>query len=271
MMSGRMMHVLHVLITAFVIALIILPFIPLLLSSVSAGWRWPEVLPHSYSLRSWEYVFSPNSGTLEAIWTSVYIAMFVTVINIVIAVPAADALARREFKGKRIVEGVLYAPMIVPAFVPVMGLYMTFIKLGLTESVYGVILSHLSPTLPYMIRALIVSFGTLGFQWEEQGRMLGAKRFARFRHIVLPHILPGIAAGASLSILVSLSQYLITFLVGGGQVMTLPLLLFPFISGGDPAVGSAYTLLFAGVSVILLWVMDLGLKTYYRKQMPLHW
>ncbi|WCK52948.1 ABC transporter permease subunit [Aneurinibacillus sp. Ricciae_BoGa-3] len=270
MLSGRWIHTVHLVMTAFLIFLILIPFVPLILSSFSAGWRWPEVLPHTFSMRAWEYVFLKSSGTWDAIQTSVIIALLVTLINLVLAVPAADALARMDFKGKRIVEGMLYAPMIIPSFVAVMGLYMTFIRLDLTESMPGVVVAHISSTLPYMIRALIVSFGTLGFQWEEQGRMLGAGRFQRFRYIVFPHILPGVVAGASLSILVSLSQYLITFLVGGGQVITLPLILFPFISGGDPAVGSAYTVLFAGVSLVLLWGMDIGLKRYYRKQITIH-
>lgn len=127
-----------------------------------------------------------------------------------------------------------------------------------------------APTLPYMIRALVVSFSTLSLQWEEQARMLGAGPLQRFRHVVFPHLLPVIAAGASLSILISLSQYLITFLVGEGQVMTLPLILYPFISGGDPAVGAVYTLLFAGMAATALWGMNLLLKQYYGKRSRIH-
>ncbi|SED09276.1 ABC transporter permease subunit [Paenibacillus sp. GP183] len=266
---GKRMHRVHSFVTTILIVVIVMPFIPLIFSVFSAGWRWPEIWPESFSGRAWAYVFSVNSGTWNAIGTSVFIALLVTLINLVLAVPAADALARMDFKGKRIVEGMLYAPMIVPSFVAVMGLYTTFIRLNLTETTTGVVLAHLSPTMPYMIRALMVSFGTLGLQWEDQGRMLGAGKWHRFRYIVLPHILPGMVAGASLSILVSMSQYLITFLVGGGQVITLPIILFPFISGGDPAIGSTYTLLFAAVSVILLWLMDIALRRYYRKQMTI--
>ncbi|WP_256204198.1 hypothetical protein [Planococcus faecalis] len=69
-----------------------------------------------------------------------------------------------------------------------------------------------------------------------------------------------------MSILISLSQYLITFIIGSGQVVTLPILLFPFISGGDPAVASAYSLLFAGVAILTLFGMDLALKRYYQNK-----
>jgi putative spermidine/putrescine transport system permease protein len=263
-------HMLHLLITFVIIVSIAIPFLPLILSSFSFGWRWPEVIPHSFSLRAWEYVFSSSSGTWTAVRNSLQIAFIVTITNMILAIPAANALARMKLKGKWILEGIVYAPIIIPPFVAVMGMHMTFIRLGLTETITGVVLAHITPTLPYMVRALVVSYRTLGFQWEEQARMLGARRFQRFWHVVLPHLLPGIIAGSSLSILISLSQYLITFLVGSGQVMTLPLILFPFISGGDPAIGSAYTLLFAGMAALSLLGMDLLLKKYYGKKITIH-
>lgn len=267
---SRIGYVLYVSVSIILLIAIAIPFIPLILSSFSHGWRWPEVIPHEFSVRAWTYVFSRNSGTWDAIWTSLQIALTVTVINLLLALPAANVLGRVKFRGKWLIEGLIYAPIIIPAFVSVMGMYMIFIRIGLSDSIIGVIVAHIIPTLPYMVRALIVSYSTLGFQWEEQGQMLGAGILQRFRHIVIPHLMPGIAAGASLSILVSLSQYIVTFLVGGGQVMTLPLILFPFISGGDPAIGSAYTLLFAGMAAFALFVMDFLLKKYYGKKVTVH-
>jgi putative spermidine/putrescine transport system permease protein len=269
-MGPKFGHLFHWLTTVMLFILIAIPLIPLILWSFSAGWRWPEIIPQTFSLRAWDYVFSGSAGTWKAVWNSLQIAFTVTLINLLLATPTANALARYKLKGKWMIEGILYAPIIIPPFVAVMGMHITFIRLGLTETVTGVILSHIVPTLPYMVRALIVSFSTLGFQWEEQARMLGAGPYQRFGYVVLPHLLPGMLAGASLSILISLSQYLITFLVGGGQVITLPLILFPFISGGDPAVGSAYTLLFAGMAVLALWGMDASLRRYYGKRINIH-
>lgn len=266
----RIGHFLHASITILMLIFIVIPFIPLILSSFSHGWRWPEVIPHAFSLHAWEYVFSDSSGTWEAVWTSLEIAFIVTFINLLLALPAANVLGRRTFRGKWLIEGLIYAPIIIPAFISVMGMYASFIRMGLTDSITGVIVAHLIPTLPYMVRALIVSYSTLGFQWEEQGQMLGAGPLRRFCYVVMPHLMPGIIAGASLSILVSLSQYIVTFLVGGGQVMTLPLLLFPFIGGGDPAIGSAYALIFAAMAASALFTMDFLLKRYYGKRVTIH-
>ncbi|MBB5178745.1 putative spermidine/putrescine transport system permease protein [Planomicrobium koreense] len=251
---------------SIVFLVIVFPFLPLLLSSVSFGWQWPNVLPESYSFRAWEYVLAGSSGTWPAVGASLLIAGIVTAVNILLAVPAANALSRNKFTGKWLAEAIIFAPIVIPPFVAVMGIHLTFLRLGLTETIFGVVLAHLSPTLPYMVRAVMISYNTLSVDWEDQARMLGAGPFSRFFHVVLPHLMPGIAAGASLSILISLSQYLITFLIGSGQVVTLPILLFPFISGGDPAIASAYSLLFAGMAILTLLVMDVSLKNYYKNK-----
>jgi ABC-type spermidine/putrescine transport system, permease component II len=262
----RITHKLHVFVTILLVLTVMVPFIPLVLSSFSHGWVWPYVLPATWSLRGWRYVFSNHAGTWPAIWASLEIALSVTMINLIVALPAASALGRNSFRGKLLIQGILYTPLVVPSFVSIMGMYVTFIRLNLTETIAGVVLAHLVPTLPYMVQALTISFSTLGSAWEEQARMLGAGRLSRFMYVVLPHILPGIIAGASLNILVSMSQYLITFLMGGGQVVTLTLLMFPFINGGDPVIGSAYAILFAASAGITLFIMDISLRKYYGQK-----
>lgn len=197
---------------------------------------------------------------------SLLIAFVVTAVNVLLAIPAAIALVRHQLRAKWLWEAILFAPIVIPPFVAVMGIHLTFLRLGLTETIWGVVLAHISPTLPYMVRAVVISYSTLSVDWENQARMLGAGPVSRFYHVVLPHLLPGIAAGASLSVLISLSQYLITFIIGSGQVVTLPILLFPFISGGDPAVASAYSLLFAGIAIVTLVGMDIALKKYYQNK-----
>lgn len=253
--------------TIFILSLLwVLPIIVSLLISFSPGLKWPEVIFNIINLRAWKYIFIDNTKTLKAILTSIEIAFIVTIINLVLAIPSADALGRYNFKGKKLVEIILFLPIIVPPIVIMMGLHKTFIKLGLTESYFGVILSHIIPTLPYMIRAINISFSNLGFKFEQQAKMLGASRFNRFRYIILPFILPGIVVGSSLTILISLSQYIVTLFIGGGQVVTLSVLMFPFINGGDESIGAAYSILFAIVALISLIISDYFLKIYYENK-----
>ncbi|WP_243450223.1 ABC transporter permease subunit [Desulfosporosinus sp. Sb-LF] len=269
-MMKSLRRTLRILISLLAVLILALPIISLLINSFTYGWRWPDLFPQAFSSRAWSYVLIPSSGTYRSIGLSLEIASAVTIINLLMGMPAAFALARYNFRGKLLVEGIIYAPIIIPAFVSTMGIHMTFLKLGLTESNMGVILAHLAPTLPYMIRALVISFQTLEPSLEDQARSLGAGRWQCYWYIILPHLVPGIVAGASLSVLISLSQYMITFLIGSGQVVTLTLLLFPFINGGDLAIGSAYALLFAGMAGLALYVMGWLLKQYYGKRLHFH-
>ncbi|WP_342528728.1 ABC transporter permease subunit [Chryseomicrobium sp. FSL W7-1435] len=251
-------------IVLLILALVfLLPFLPALLASFGGVWRFPTLIPEGVSFRAWEAVFSPNSKTISAILLSLWIAFWVTLINIVVGVPAAYALTRRSLRFQSLIEAVLLAPIFVPALAAVMGIHLTFLRLGLTETVLGVILVHLAPSMPYVIRAAMISFQTLNKDAEDAARILGARRWQRFIHVMLPHLVPGLTAGLVLSMLISLSQYSVTLLIGAGQVITLPILLFPFLNGGDPAIGAAYTLVFSAVALALFLVLDGGLRSYY--------
>ncbi|PJK17236.1 ABC transporter permease [Chryseomicrobium excrementi] len=246
--------------------LFVIPFIPALLASLGGVWRFPLVIPEGWSFRAWEAVFRENSGTLSAIWTSLWIALCVTVINVLVSVPAAYALVRGNLRYRAAIEAILLAPIFVPALAVVMGIHLTFLRLGLTETVLGVVLVHLAPSMPYVIRAAMISFETMNRETEQAAQLLGAGPWSRFLFVILPHLRAGLVAGVTLSMLISLSQYSVTLLIGGGQVVTLPILLFPYISGGDTSIGSAYTLVFSAVALLLVISLDVALRGHYKKK-----
>ncbi len=248
-----------------IVFLFLLPVGMMLYRSFSGVWPWPSLVSNTWTLKHWIHVFYKNQSTYSAVWTSVQIGVCAIIINLIIGIPAADALARRSFKGKMLIEALLFAPIIVPPLIVLTGLHITFIRWNFTEHLLGVVLAHLIPTLPYMVRALKVSYEQIGFDMENQAKVLGATTMYRFRYIVFPQILPGIIAGSGLTLLISLSQYIITVLIGGGQIVTIPLLMVPYVSGGDQGIGAVYALIFATVAIGLLFMLDMVLKRYYTK------
>ena len=82
--------------------------------------------------------------------------------------------------------------------------------------------------------------------------MLGAGPVRRFFLITLPMIVPGLAIGALFAFLISWSQYVLTLMIGGGTVVTLPLLVFSFAGSGDNGIASALSLVFVAPSIIML-------------------
>ncbi|HTM50573.1 MAG TPA: ABC transporter permease subunit [Bryobacteraceae bacterium] len=234
---------------AAVVAVTIAPAALLGVWSFARGWHWPSLLPAVWSARAWGYVASPETGILDALSNSALIALLVTVLSVAAAFPAARALAWRDFPGKRAVLFLLLAPVLAPPLAAVMGVHELFLRYGLAETILGIVLTHLAPAVPYATLMLTGSFSQFDPAWEAQARTLGASRSATWLHVTLPAIAPGLAVAAAFSFLISWSQYLLTLLIGGGRVITLPLLLVNFQRGGDESVAAALSLVYLGPAV----------------------
>lgn len=239
---------------ALLLVWLVLPLVPLAIWSFARGWFFPDLLPAQWSAQSWRYALSDASGVLGSLRLTLGIALLVTALSALIGVPAGRALGLHDFRGKRVVELIILAPMIVPGIAVAMGLHAVFIGLGLTNSVAGVVLVHLVPTLPYMVLVMAGVFANFDPDFEEQARTLGASKLRVFWHVTLPAILPGLMVASLFTFLVSWSQYILTLLIGGGRVVTLPLLLFNFAAAGRNdlagAIGMIYIL--PGVLILLL-------------------
>ncbi|MEX0276741.1 MAG: ABC transporter permease [Ruegeria sp.] len=246
------------------------PFIPLIIQSFAFRWAWPDLLPSTWWLEqreksvlplAWDYVISPYSQVWEATLNTVFIGSAVTVICLIICLPAARVLARESFRGKSAFEFFLSMPLIVPEAAIGIALLMIFIQIGLAGTYTGIIIVHLIPTIPYMIRMLTAVYQGLGRDFEEQAMILGASRWQILRMVTLPMLLPGVVAGALFTFLVSTNIFLLTFFMGQGKIITLPTLLFSKIAGGTlDASAAGITLVVTVPGIILLVVTERFIK-----------
>ncbi len=232
-------------------ALLLLPFVPLIFWSVSHRWFFPTIIPDQLSDRAWSYIFSERSGVMEGLVTSLTIAVSVAVIAAAIGLSGGRALGLYRFRGKRVVELFLLAPVIVPAIAVAMGIQVLFIRYGLADTIPGVVLVHLVPTIPYVVLVMGAVFSNYDTSFEEQARVLGANPLRVFVHVTFPAVLPGLIVAAFFAFLISWSEYIMTVLIGGGTVVTLPLLLFSFV-GSDPSVAAALSLFFIAPAIVLM-------------------
>lgn len=230
---------------------VVAPLVPLIIWSVAHRWFFPAVLPPEWSWRAWRYVFSPASQVGQAMVNSLVVATAVTLLSALIGLPAGRALGLYHFRGKTAVLFLILAPAIMPAIAIALGLHIAFLRVGLADSHLGVVLAHLVPVLPYMVLSLTSVFANYDADVEGQARTLGARPLQVFRHITLPAIWPGLMVGCLFAFIISWSQYLLTLLIGGGAVITLPVLLFAFASSGDNAVTAALSLIFIAPAWLL--------------------
>lgn len=233
---------------------VIIPMVPQLIWAFSHRWLFPSVVPSEWSSRAWEYIANPNTKVLSSTFNSLIIALAVTAISILVGVPAGKALGMYKFRGKNIVELIILSPSIIPGLAVTMGMQVIFIRIGLTDTLLGVILVHLLPTIPYMTISMSGVFANYDPAYEEQARSLGASTAKTFFLITLPTVVPGIITGGMFAFLISWGQYILTVIIGGGRVITLPLLLFSFAGSGDFPVTSAMSIIFLLPSIIILFI-----------------
>ena len=246
------------------------PFLPVIIQSLAFRWAWPELLPGTWWLEqreksmlplAWDYVLSPYSRVWEATVNTVFIGLVVTAICLAICLPVARLLARESFAGKSAFEFFLSLPLIVPEAAIGIALLMIFIRMGLAGTYAGIIIAHLIPTIPYMVRMLTAVYQGLGRDFEEQAMILGARPLQILWRVTLPMLLPGVVAGALFTFLVSTNIFLLTFFLGQGQVITLPTLLFAKISGGNlDTTAAGITLIVTLPGIILLIISERFIK-----------
>lgn len=233
---------------------LLLPMIPLLIWSFAGRWQFPDLLPETWSLRAWSIALGPVSGVQNAILDSLIIAFAVTLISVLIALPAGRGMGMYKFKGKRFVEFLLLAPVIIPALVVIMGIQVIFIRLGIADTTLGVILVHLSPIVPYSVLVMAGVFANYNADFEEQARSLGASPLKTLWYVTLPAVFPGLMVAALFAFLISWGQYITTLLIGGGIVKTLPLVLFTLAGTNDTASTAAVSIIFVFPAIIFLLI-----------------
>ncbi|KRQ87455.1 putative 2-aminoethylphosphonate transport system permease protein PhnV [Caloramator mitchellensis] len=249
-----------------IVFILLFPLLIIFLWSFASTWSWPNLFPEGISTRGFVSIISKGNGSLEALINSIAISFCVTIIALIISIMAARALGLYEFKGKWIIKLAMFAPIIVPITPVGMGIHYIFIKLGIANTLLGIIIAHLIPTLPYGIRIITDIIEIVGDKFENQGKVLGASKVKVFINITLPMIMPGIITAGSLIFIVSFSQYFLTFIIGGGVISTFPIIMFPFIQNGDRVIASSYSIVFVVTAIIILLILENAVKKYFKLQ-----
>ncbi|NOR22874.1 MAG: ABC transporter permease, partial [Desulforhopalus sp.] len=136
----------------FIVLTVLLPFLPLVLWSMSERWFYPDLLPQSFGPRAWSYVFGTAGDQIASGFIASFsLALVTTMVSLILGIPAGRALGLYDFAGKKLISLLLILPIIVPPLSVAMGLHLWFIRLGLAETFTGVVLIHLTFCLPYTI------------------------------------------------------------------------------------------------------------------------
>ena len=239
------------------------PLIMLVMLTVSTYWPYPSIMPEVYSAEYYAFVFFHNRQTTMAVITSILLAFFVTLLTLFIAVPAAKSLACYNFRGKAFVKILVLIPLIVPSVAVITGIHVSMIRLGLTGTFFGVAVIQTLFALPYAIRVMTNVFEITGNVLEQQAAVLGAGVSMIFRRITLPRIMPGILSAGALSFTVSIAQYITTFMIGGGRIITVTMLIIPHMQSRQHHVAAVYSVLLIFTALLSLYLSEKVVRSYY--------
>ena len=253
------------LVLAVTLFCIFLPMAVVLIWSVTERWPWPNLLPESCSLRTVKELLFGSARLPDILFSSISLAMTVAVLGTIVGIMTARATELYDFPGKKLVSMASFLPLLVPGTVFAMGIQITLIKLGLSDTLAGVIIVHLIAAVPYRITIMTDVTRAVGNKLEQQAMVLGADPFRAFFQVTLPNLLPGILSSMSMGFILSYSQYFTTLMAGGGRVKTIALVLVPYIQSGDRALSAVYSVAFVGSALLVFFLFE-GVIHYTQKR-----
>ncbi len=191
--------------------LVLIPLTAILVTAVGGGWA----------------VFAQQLTTPQtqaAVLLTVLTAFGVTLVNVIMGPLIAWVLVRDSFPGKRIIEVIIDVPFALPTIVAglvLLSLYGPTSPLGvnIANTRIAVFLAFLFVTLPFVVRTVQPVLAELDPEVEEAAASLGASRLTAFRRVILPALVPAIAAGAALSFARGVSEYGSLVLLSGNLPM----------------------------------------------------
>lgn len=192
----------------------------------SLGTRWLGTwLPAAFTTR-W-YASAWDEFQLDQVLVVTFeVVGAVVVLAGALGVPAAYALARREFPGKKLVTLLFLLPLLVPPITFGIPLATVLYRAGLAGSLSGVVLANLVPTVPFVILVMIPFIEQIDPRIEAAARVFGAGTARLFIHVLLPLLAPGMLAALLLVLVRTIAMFELTFFTAGPTSQTLVVALY---------------------------------------------
>jgi len=219
--------------------------------------RWfGTPLPTAFTTEWFAYAWT-NFELSRVLAVTVFVALSVVALALLLGFPAAYVLARRSFRGKGLLLLLYFLPLLVPQMTYGIPLATTLYRYAVGGTVAGVILANLVPMVPLAIFVLLPFFEQISVNLEWGAATLGANRFEVFRRILLPLTVPGLLTAGVLILVNTVSNFELTFLVSGAGSQTLVVALFynVFAGGVRPVYSvDAMALMYMATVMVLLLI-----------------
>jgi spermidine/putrescine transport system permease protein len=228
----------------YLLAVLVFLYLPILVMMAMAFNRSALYeMPFTFDL-VWFKALMENERLLQASWNSVWIASVNAVIATSLGTLAAYAFARYEFRGKRILQLLLFPPITIPWLIIGTSMLIFFFWVGIGRGLHAILLGHVALSLPYVIVVVGARLRDMSATLEEAAATLGATPRQTFRRITLPILAPGVVAAALFAFAVSFDQFVISYFLAAPGTSTLPVEIFTAIRKGfTPEINAVSTII----------------------------
>ncbi|MFS8049938.1 ABC transporter permease [Rhizobium sp. BR 314] len=247
-------------IVGLILAFLIIPCLIVIPMSFSES-QYLEFPPRAWSLRWYDAFFSSPEWRQSAI-VSFKVAGATTVLATLLGTLAAYGLFKSTSIFKTVIRGVLLLPMMVPLIFVAIGVFFVFARIGMNNTLTGLILAHTTLAIPFVMIA--VSNGLSGFDLNQEraARSLGASPAYAFFTVTLPQIKISILSGMLFAFITSFDEVIVSMFVSSGANSTLTKRMFANIRDQvDPTVAAISSMLVVASIIILIGAQFIRRKT----------
>ncbi|MGE5170673.1 MAG: ABC transporter permease [Rudaea sp.] len=192
----------------------------------------------------------------SVLWVTVEVVFAVVVLALLIGVPAAYTLARRNFPGKRALMLLFLLPLMVPPITYGIPLATVLYQTHVGGTLAGVILANLIPAAPFVILVMTPFIEQIDPNLESAARVFGANTARMFLHVLVPLLAPGILAASLLVLVRTIALFELTFLTAGPDSQTLVVALYYAVfAAGVRATQSVDAMAMVYMVVTLVWLL----------------
>jgi putative spermidine/putrescine transport system permease protein len=209
-------------VTAVVLALIYLPLLVVFVNSfsTSTSLTWP---PPGLTLEWWTRAFQ-SEGAIDAVLTSVQVAVLATIVSLLLGTLIALALQRFEFFGRDAISLLVILPIALPGIITGIALNNAFRTIaGIPLSILTLVIAHATFCIVTVFNNVIARLRRLGTSFEDASADLGAGLWTTFRLITFPQLRSALFAGGLLAFALSFDEIIVTTFTAGSGVTTLPI------------------------------------------------
>ncbi len=253
--AQRLGYWLYIAFCALVFGFLVLPLIAIVPLSFNSTPFLTYPMP-GVSWRWYEDFFSSPRWRLS-IYNTMIVGVSAALLATALGTMAALAMVRTKLPGSRVIMALIISPMVVPLVITALGMFFFFTRLGLTNSLLGLIVAHTALGIPFVVITVSATLQGFDFNLPRAAASLGASPLLAFRKVTLPLIAPGVIVGGLFAFATSFDEVVVAiFLVGPGQ-RTLPRQMFSGIRENlDPTIAAAATFMIL-ISIVLLFCVEM--------------